>query len=826
MSNYSLDLSKDVNVLFKESIDCYNLNDFYKSKLILEYLNYIIPKNNNIINNLINCYKSLNTFSQIEDNFYNYVLNNNIDSNLLNSYVSAFFGKQDYLNNILNIYEKHGNEKQLNCFLLYLVSIRRYDLLSNLKHKLTDDILKRYLDLIPIKYVYESNEEIYEIRKNFIDLLDYCIDNNYSTESDILINPMMYFTSYQGISDVELYSKFNKLAINNSLKSLKNDYFNETNDKYNMNPIDQKLKKIHKSLNFRHGSLLDEIVEQRLCYKYLNENDKVLEIGGNIGRVSMIISKILNNQKNLIVLESNSEIFSKLHDNYLENQKNFYILNYALSKRELFQINWKTFTLEEKNQMSPEIQKEMEIVKYTDFNNIESKYNIQFNTLVLDCEGAFYYILKDDESILKNIKKIIIENDYSNFEQKSYVEKILKKYNFKVVESIDLDPIYYKFHPNSDMHKGFYQVFIKEENTQIISRKIKVGFVQPYYDTISHSISKVSNRLIKRLNTDQIQVYVIQTFSDFEKAKNLDLDVLVYITVGTDVFTNKSSFERIAPIQINFWGHINTSGKNTIDYYVSSKLYESTQEYFSEKLINFDSLGTYLVPDTEMKKAFISCFRDRSYFGLSEDSFVLFYPHAIFKILPDYDNLINTVLNKVPNAVIVFFIKKEYNSSLPLLLKRWQKSLKNNFSRVKIYCPCIFEDIPKLANNYIQKDGGDKSRFYYHNMIYLSDATLESFPFGAAITALDSFDWNKIMIGNPYVVRGKFTKGFYKKMNLNYLNPENDTEFEELVDKIGNNKSFRNQCEYDIENNKNKLYNDEDSVEEWKQFLVNAANLI
>ena len=63
-------------------------------------------------------------------------------------------------------------------------------------------------------------------------------------------------------------------------------------------------------------------------------------------------------------------------------------------------------------------------------------------------------------------------------------------------------------------------------------------------------------------------------------------------------------------------------------------------------------------------------------------------------------------------------------------------------------------------------------------------------------------------------------------MNLNYLNPENDTEFEELVDKIGNNKSFRTQCEYDIENNKNKLYNDEDSIEEWKQFLVNAANII
>jgi predicted O-methyltransferase YrrM len=36
--------------------------------------------------------------------------------------------------------------------------------------------------------------------------------------------------------------------------------------------------------------------------KYLDSNSKVLELGGNIGRVSLIIASILNNDKNLVVI--------------------------------------------------------------------------------------------------------------------------------------------------------------------------------------------------------------------------------------------------------------------------------------------------------------------------------------------------------------------------------------------------------------------------------------------------------------------------------------------------------------------------------------------
>lgn len=59
-----------------------------------------------------------------------------------------------------------------------------------------------------------------------------------------------------------------------------------------------------------------------------------------------------------------------------------------------------------------------------------SKYNIIFDTLVLDCEGAFYYILMDMPKILDNINLIIMENDYDESYKKSYIDEILKKNNF------------------------------------------------------------------------------------------------------------------------------------------------------------------------------------------------------------------------------------------------------------------------------------------------------------------------------------------------------------------------------------------------------------
>jgi hypothetical protein len=71
-------------------------------------------------------------------------------------------------------------------------------------------------------------------------------------------------------------------------------------------------------------------------------------------------------------------------------------------------------------------------VSILSYEDLQKKYNIPFDTLVLDCEGAFYYILQDMPEILLNVNLIIMENDYYIIEHKQTVDTILKYNGFYV----------------------------------------------------------------------------------------------------------------------------------------------------------------------------------------------------------------------------------------------------------------------------------------------------------------------------------------------------------------------------------------------------------
>ena len=206
--------------------------------------------------------------------------------------------------------------------------------------------------------------------------------------------------------------------------------------------IDNKLKIIHSNLQIKHGSLNEEVPEQKMVVKYLTGNEKVLEIGGNIGRNSLVIAHILRENQNndLVVLETDDNIADQLIENRNLNNFTFHVENSALSKRNLIQIGWDTI---ESNILLDGYKS----VKNITLEELYSKYNIQFDTLVLDCEGALYYILTDMPEILDNVNLIIMENDYWDISKKNYVDSILKKYNFYVdyVESGGWGPCFSNF---------------------------------------------------------------------------------------------------------------------------------------------------------------------------------------------------------------------------------------------------------------------------------------------------------------------------------------------------------------------------------------------
>lgn len=180
---------------------------------------------------------------------------------------------------------------------------------------------------------------------------------------------------------------------------------------------------IHRSLSINYGTLNDELPEQKMSVKFLNGNEKVLEIGGNIGRNSLIISSILSDSSNLVSLETNHSIYKQFVENRDKNGHKFHIENSALSKRRLIQRGWDTIP-------SEELWSGWEWVNTITYDGLQSKYNIVFDTLVLDCEGAFFYILEDFPDMLNNINLIIMENDYQDINKKKYIDTVLENNNF------------------------------------------------------------------------------------------------------------------------------------------------------------------------------------------------------------------------------------------------------------------------------------------------------------------------------------------------------------------------------------------------------------
>jgi len=183
-----------------------------------------------------------------------------------------------------------------------------------------------------------------------------------------------------------------------------------------------KLKELQNRLRINHGDFNNEVPEQKMAITYLNGNEKVLEIGGNIGRNSLIIASIV---KDLVTLESDSHISSQLEENRNINGMTFHIENSALSKRKLIQKGWDT-------KPSDILEPGYNWVNTITLEELNAKYNIVFDTLVLDCEGAFYYILMDMPEILNNIKLIIMENDYTDISHKNFVDSVLIKNGFQV----------------------------------------------------------------------------------------------------------------------------------------------------------------------------------------------------------------------------------------------------------------------------------------------------------------------------------------------------------------------------------------------------------
>ena len=356
---------------------------------------------------------------------------------------------------------------------------------------------------------------IYGTKKNNIDITDIvykkCIRNNIifiSNDIDERIklfgeSPTESIISVKTSDTITRFDNTKRIFIDLTNNTIIDESDSSNNDKINycvsLFDKQKRLENIQSTLSLDFGSFMEEFPEQLMVSKYLTGNEKVLEIGGNIGRNTLVIASILNknNNNNLVSLESDSDISVQLTHNKNKNNLDFYVESAALSKRKLIQKGWDTIP-------SDIILDGYKQINTIDYDTLIQKYNIHFDTLVADCEGALYYILYDMPELLQNINLIIMENDYWDINKKNFVDNILKSYNFisDYQEAGGWGPCYDRF----------FEVWVKKTSDDvnqenIINIKLKEDIRLLNIETdnkinlLKSDISELNNQLQQKDNT-------------------------------------------------------------------------------------------------------------------------------------------------------------------------------------------------------------------------------------------------------------------------------------------------------------------------------------
>jgi FkbM family methyltransferase len=218
-----------------------------------------------------------------------------------------------------------------------------------------------------------------------------------------------------------------------------------------VNDAHELLSDIHKSITFKHGNINCEYSEQLMLCRFLPRTAKVLEFGTNLGRTALVIASILNDETQFVTMETSIDWANQARDNRDINGKKFHIVNAALSLQPLFQVDMQCSTNRTENCT--------QVSTYYTLDELRKQYPIDFDTLVVDCEGSFYNILKEFPSILDGIQLIIVENDYTKIETKNEIDSILLNKNFHSVYREMMTNIAYNPRPLGDCFYEVWQCF-------------------------------------------------------------------------------------------------------------------------------------------------------------------------------------------------------------------------------------------------------------------------------------------------------------------------------------------------------------------------------
>ena len=357
--------------------------------------------------------------------------------------------------------------------------------------------------------------------------------------------------------------------------------------------------------------------------------------------------------------------------------------------------------------------------------------------------------------------------------------------------------------------------------------KIKVGIISShirYHSVWNHFLKGV----IKNLDTDKFDLHIfsLDNKSDDEtesiknrvkyfhtglknltewanKIKNSEIDIAFYPEIGMDKLTIQLASMRLAPVQLCSFGHPETSGLSTIDYYVSSEFLETAESemFYTEKLIKLPGLGYYFEPPT-LETTEINI----TEIGINPNLPVILclgYPN---KFSPLYDWVYVEIIKRVAGGQLIFMNDREETSEiLKIRLKNKMEQAGLNYEKHVIFIPGL-------------------SRQGYSALMRNADLLLDPIGFSGANTTLQA-----IGCGLPVVTReGRFQRtkhasAILRSLEIEELITSTEEDYIDLVEKIILDNGFRKNLKFKIKSNENYLYKNKKPIRALEIFFESVG---
>lgn len=286
-----------------------------------------------------------------------------------------------------------------------------------------------------------------------------------------------------------------------------------------------------------------------------------------------------------------------------------------------------------------------------------------------------------------------------------------------------------------------------------------------------------------------------------------EADVIVYPEVGMDPMTLSLASLRLAPVQLASWGHPETTGLPTIDYYLSAAAFEPEcgDEHYTERLVRLPHLGTfYSAHDVEPF--------DADFDALGIDSSVPRFvcPGAPFKYLPQHDHVFVDIARRVVDCQFVFF---EYTRED--LHRQLADRLRTAFESANLPFDDLVTFVPWLK------------RPVFYALLRNSDVYLDTIGFSGFNTAIQSIECGlPVVTKEGRFMRGRFASAILRRLGLDELVAASNAQYVDIAARLARDTADRRETRRRIASSRAILFRDEAPIRAFEEFLVRETRAL